>query len=151
MMKPRFLVDAMLGRLAKWLRILGYDTRFDPTLNDAELVMLSQREDRVLLTRDAELAKRKGLRALLIESEDLAEQLAQLQDELGIDASASFTRCSLCNELLIEASWEEAEGHVPERVLGAHTRFRRCPSCGRFYWRGSHWERMRRLIEHWRG
>ena len=74
----KFVVDHMLGRLAKWLRILGYDTVYSPSLDDPDLVRISQAEGRLLLTRDTGIARRKGIECLLIDSDRLEEQLAQV-------------------------------------------------------------------------
>lgn len=148
-MTLRLAVDAMLGRLAKWLRLLGYDTVFDPTLDDDALARLAIDEGRVVLTRDHELALRRGLRVVYVESEALIEQLAQLHRELGLTATEPFTRCAVCNAPLLEVPREQAEGAVPPRVWEEQSQFWRCPTCGRSYWRGGHWARMQNLIERW--
>jgi uncharacterized protein len=96
----RFVADAMLGTCAKWLRILGYDTSFDPELDDHQLVRLARAEGRVLLTRDRDLARRRGVRVLLIASERLEEQVAQVLLDLELEPDAAFSRCPVCNEPL---------------------------------------------------
>jgi len=95
--KMKFIVDGMLGRLAKWLRILGYDTAYFPHLDDNQLVRLARAEGRLLLTRDRGLARRRGLRCLLIENDHLEEQLGQILAELALTAEHPFSRCPLCN------------------------------------------------------
>lgn len=132
----------MLGTLAKWLRILGYDAAYDPALDDYQLRRLARAEDRVLLTRDEALARQRGVRTLLIESQVLEEQLRQVQSELDFEAAPSFSRCPVCNEVLAPLSREAARARVPAYVARAHDRFRLCPGCGRVYWRGSHWQQM---------
>jgi len=147
----RFIVDGMLGRLAKWLRILGYDTLYDPRLDDPQLVRIARAEGRILLTRDHELTRRKNLQVILIESEVLEEQLDQLHEQLGIDAQNPFQRCPVCNAPLEPVPKDWAWGQVPPYVFVTQAEFRLCPECNRFYWRGTHWEHMRELFARWRG
>jgi uncharacterized protein with PIN domain len=142
----RFVVDAMLGRLAKWLRILGQDTVYSPDLEDQELVRLARAEDRVLLTRDRELARRRGLRSLLVESDRLEEQLAQLLRDLNLDLDGP-ARCARCNALLQAMDRSAAKDRVPPYVYRRHRKFTLCPKCDRVYWRGTHWQRMRERID----
>jgi uncharacterized protein with PIN domain len=139
---PRFLVDSMLGTLAKWLRILGYDTEYDARLNDNQLVRLARGEGRILLTRDTGLLRRKGFRGLFIESEILEEQLLQVLDAFGLPAHNLFSRCAVCNTPLEEVPKHEAWGQVPPFVFQTQEKFSLCPECDRFYWRGTHWKRM---------
>jgi len=143
----RFLADEMLGRLAKWLRILGYDTAYLSPAEDNALVRLARAEGRILLTRDTELARRRGLRVLLIESERVEEQVRQVLNDLGLTTEGSFSRCPLCNIPLEELDGEAVADRVPSYVLRTQERFSRCPGCGRIYWRGTHWARMRERIE----
>ncbi len=139
---PRFVVDSMLGSLARWLRILGYDAEYESQRDDPELVRLARAEDRVLLTRDHMLANRRGVRSLFIESQDLDEQLAQVTAAFPLSPGQYEGRCPVCNTALIVATPEEVEGAVPPYVLQHHRRFQRCPGCRRVYWRGSHWRNM---------
>ena len=144
---PRLLADAMLGRLARWLRILGYDTLYDPRLADDALVRLARAQDRVLLTRDVALARRRGVCTLLIASEQAEEQLAQVIVELELWAAAGpFSRCPVCNDVLEQVPHSWAWGYVPPYTFCTQREFRLCPSCNRFYWRGTHWERMQTII-----
>jgi uncharacterized protein with PIN domain len=138
----RFVVDGMLGSLARWLRILGYDTDYANQRDDPELVRIARAENRVLLTRDRELAGRRGVHALLIESQSLDEQLAQVTDAFPPPSEAQPGRCSVCNTVLVETSPEEVAHRVPRYVLRQHHQFMRCPGCDRVYWRGSHWRNM---------
>jgi len=143
----RFLADGMLGTLARWLRILGYDTLFVADQPDGSLVRLARMENRVILTRDHELAHRRGVKAVLIESEILEDQLAQLRRELGIDDHRAFSRCPVCNALLQPADRATVEAQVPAYILQTQTEFRRCPGCHRIYWPGSHWNNMQMKLE----
>jgi hypothetical protein len=145
-MLPRFVADAMLGRLAKWLRILGYDTLYDPAWADPHLVRLARAEERLLLTRDRELARRRGVRVLFVESEALPEQLAQLRQACGVTAAAPFTRCPRCNALLQPVAKEQLWDEVHSYTYATQDEFRRCPQCQRPYWRGSHHAKMEELL-----
>ncbi|CAG0941125.1 hypothetical protein ANRL1_00393 [Anaerolineae bacterium] len=142
-----FLADNMLGRLATWLRLLGYDTTYIPHADDHELARRARAENRVLLTRDVELTRRRGLRFVLIESEKIVEQLRQVFHDLDLTARAAFSRCAECNVELGEASKESVRAAVPPYVFNTQTQFRRCPQCKRVYWRGTHWARMIAQIE----
>lgn len=132
----------MVGTLAKWLRILGYDTCFDPDMDDHQLVRLARAEDRVLLTRDRELAQRPGLKAVFVTSETLETQIGQVLTELGLEPDRSFSRCPVCNEQLTHVDREAAREWVPAYVAQTQESFRSCPACQRVYWQGTHWQQM---------
>lgn len=148
---PRFLADVNVGRLGKWLRALGYDVLPAPDASDHSLLSLAQQEGRILLTRDRRLAiapaVRKGqARVLLVHSERLPEQLQQVLAWPGISPPRPFTRCILCNTALAPATPQAVAAKAPPYVLRTQHEFRLCPSCGRLYWRGSHWRHMQRLL-----
>jgi uncharacterized protein with PIN domain len=138
----RLLADGMLGTLAKWLRLLGYDTAYDNVADDHELARRARAEGRVLLTRDHELANRRGLHTLLIESEVLEEQVQQVQDALGPPPDPALSRCAVCNTVLEQVSPEDVASRVPPYVVRTQTDFRCCPGCGRVYWPGTHVDGM---------
>lgn len=137
-----FLADSMLGTLAKWLRIMGYDTAYDARLDDHALVRLARAEGRILLTRDTGLLQRRGVQCLFIASEILAEQLAQVMQAFGLHADNPFSRCPVCNSPLEDVPKYDAWGQVPPFVFQTQKSFSLCPECNRFYWRGTHWQRM---------
>ena len=144
---PAFFADAMLGRLARWLRMLGYDTAYEKVIADEALIERVLTEHRWLLTRDRYLVQRKVLRGrqTLIVSDHLQDQLRQLQSELHIkfdltDNTAS--RCAACNSILIVIPHGEATLTIPAYVANLHPRFVQCPNCGRIYWPGTHWMHM---------
>jgi uncharacterized protein with PIN domain len=143
----RFVADAMLGTLAKWLRILGYDALFDTSLNDNELVRLARAEDRVLLTRDHELAQRRGVQTLLIHDEELDGQIHQVLADLDLEPAQAFSRCPVCNEPLEPLDPQAARARVPAYVARTQRTFKICPVCQRVYWRGTHWQRMEKRLE----
>lgn len=139
----------MLGALARWLRVLGLDTAFDPALDDPELVERARAEERVILTRDRRLVLRRRARShLLIRSGVVDEQVGQVLAELAIEPrpEALFSRCLRCNAPLDEILPEEAAAQVPPFVARTQRHFRRCPACGRIYWRATHARRMRRRL-----
>ncbi|HEX2251704.1 MAG TPA: Mut7-C RNAse domain-containing protein [Thermoanaerobaculia bacterium] len=143
---PRFVADAMLGALARWLRVLGLDTAYDPGLDDGEIVALSLAEGRTILTRDRRLVERRlAANHLLVASEVVDEQVRQVVAACNLtpEAERLFLRCLRCNEALVPADAEEARARVPPFVARTTQEFRRCPACGRFYWRASHVRRMR--------
>jgi uncharacterized protein len=142
---PRLLADAMLGALARWLRALDVDVTYDPTLDDPELVERAVAEGRTILTRDRRLTERRLARNhLLIRSDDVAEQLRQVFEELGVrpDPGRLLGRCLRCNTPLEPIDAGVARNRVPPWVARTQERFRACPDCGRIYWRGTHVQRM---------
>ena len=136
-----FLCDHMLGTLAKWLRFLGYDTAYPGPLDDNDLKALAANEGRILLTRDKELSGRLA-GAAYVESDDLDAQFAQVVRAFGLTAKDAMSRCSVCNALIVAVPKEDARDHVPPGVYDRHQEFWRCRQCGRFYWPGSHYDRV---------
>ena len=147
--EPRFAADAMLGRLARWLRVLGYDTSYDMRLQDDVLVRLANEQERVLLTRDRHLLRE--LRPVLAHEVRQDDPLQQLRDVVTTLSLAPperlFTRCLLCNAVLRELEPAAALPLLPEGGQGIAGPVRRCPLCGRLYWDGSHVRRMRAALE----
>ena len=150
---PRFVVDTMLGTLARWLRALGYDTLYFGQAHDRDLRQVATREDRVLVTRDRRLALLAWPRACLITAEGVDEQLAELAAALGLapDEDRWLSRCLDCNAPLTPRTRDEVRGRVPERVLAAHEAFFDCPGCGKVYWPGSHADAMLERLSRLRG
>jgi len=143
----KLLADAMLGRLARWLRILGYDAAFDAQADDWTLIRQARAQGRLLLTRDGQLARRRGVSALLIQSQELAEQVRQVVETVGPSPEGAFTRCPLCNERLVSLAREAAQQRVPAHVYRTQQTFRLCPACDRVYWQGSHWHNMKETLD----
>jgi uncharacterized protein with PIN domain len=141
----KILCDHMLGSLAKWLRLLGYDTVYPGPLEDRAMAARSYDEGRVLLTRDKDLAARiKG--AVFVASDDLDEQLKSVVESLHLGFSNTLSRCSVCNVPIIEVDRADVEHEVPPKVLNVQDKFWKCPSCSRVYWRGTHWDQMMQRI-----
>ena len=140
----------MLARLARWLRVLGWDTRLDPALPDAEIVRLAEAEQRVLLTRDRGLLRElRPRQALQITHDQPLAQLTQVLRELHLEAPQElFTRCTVCNTPLSPPLDTESRARLlPPDVLALPGPARACPGCGRLYWPGSHARRMRQALE----
>ncbi|MDQ6743831.1 MAG: Mut7-C RNAse domain-containing protein [Candidatus Dormibacteraeota bacterium] len=143
----RFLADSNVGRLARWLRAYGYDAAYAPHVDDRVLIARALAEGRVLLTRDAGLVQRRvvtrgTLRAVLLASDRVADQLRQVVEELGLAGDHQLTRCLECNVELEPRAKAEVSERLPPYVRATQTRFSECPGCGRVYWPGTHWERM---------
>jgi hypothetical protein len=147
---PRFIADAMLGRLARWLRYLGFDTTYDAAVDDGELVLRAEREDRVLLTRDRGLLERwRPRRAVFLPNYQPLPQLRFVLQSLGLPPlSEREPRCTVCNGSLSSLHRAEAQGRVPTYVLQTQEVFFHCANCGRIYWQGTHVRRMRADLEH---
>ena len=146
----RFLADAMLGRLARWLRVVGADTLQLPTeAPDSVLVARARADERVLLTRDRHLLRElRPHRELAIRSQVPLVQLGEVVRAFGLTRPAELlTRCLLCNTLLVEMTPAEIVEQVPPRSRELSGPMRRCPTCGRAYWRGSHVRRMEAALE----
>lgn len=146
--RPRLLCDAMLGSLARWLRLAGHDCAYEgPEADDAEVAARAVREERWLLTRDRELAS-LGPRTLLVRSSRLEDQLVEVLGRLRltIDDDLARARCPECNGVLATVAAAEVADVAPPYVLATAAHFRRCRQCGRVYWPGTHTTRIRRQL-----
>ena len=152
-MDMTFIVDSNAGKLARWLRMMGYDTLFFSDIEDGHLVDMAMKEGRVVVTRDTQIAKRRvaangSLRVILTRDDDPRKQLLQVMRELSLDCrQTQFSRCLECNQRLDPRSREDVKGLVPPYVLLTQTQYMQCPSCRRVYWQGTHWQRMKRSLE----
>ncbi|HKS59608.1 MAG TPA: Mut7-C RNAse domain-containing protein [Thermoplasmata archaeon] len=147
---PRWLADEMLGRLARYLRVLGHDTAYARGVPDAEIAFRAREEHRRLITRDRDLASRVP-GSLLLSSVTLADQLRQVMAERpGLSGDPTFDRCTLCNGPLAGDA-AVAKGRFPpgEDGPGTETARWRCRDCGHVYWEGSHTARMRQSLRQW--
>ena len=142
-----------MGKLAKWLRIMGFDSLFFDGSDDSLMVARALAEGRVILTRDTEIMKRRvinsgRLKAVLIDSEEPERQMRQLMDTLDLKHQLSpFTLCLECNQPLVERKREEVKERVPPYVYKTQSQYMECSACHRVYWRGTHWEAMIRRLE----
>lgn len=145
----RFAADAMLGRLARWLRLLGFDCVHDPEMRDRDIVRLALSDGRTILTRDRRLPEEWWIHQIyLVREAELEQQLLELFRRFDLASSLRvLTRCSECNRPLHRIGAAEASQRVPSRLLEVQRDFSECPGCGRVYWEGSHAARIRRLAE----
>ncbi len=152
---PRFLADAMLGGLARWLRILGLDAAYEPHLEDRAVVPRARAEGRTVLTRDRQFqAAERQVPIYLVQTEGPMEQLREVVERFRLGhCLAPFTRCTRCNIPLLRLEGEpipadpvSSRPAVPRAALLCGAPVFRCPACGRLYWEGSHTRRMRDAV-----
>ena len=143
----KFLADGMLGKLGRWLRMLGNDVVYSVEFDDSQLLELAKKEERVLLTRDLELYKRaigKGLDAYYVggkkESDRLAEVSKRYNLPLAIDMDKSY--CPLCNSKLKPTPKEHLQAELKKNTFEFYDKFWKCPNCGQIYWQGAHWKQI---------
>jgi uncharacterized protein with PIN domain len=146
----KFLVDRMLGKLAKGLRMLGYDTIYYRGEDAHQLLQLARQEGRVILTRNTKLVPRRSEDQILRVTQD--KPLLQLREliqkgHIALDEENLFSRCLLCNTLLNEIPREEVEGKVPDFIFYQQKEFFQCPECRRIYWQGSHPKNMQKKLD----
>jgi uncharacterized protein with PIN domain len=142
-----FSADAHMGGLARMLRMLGFDTRYENCLEDGLIARQAAAERRVVLTRDRELLKRRQVsRGCYVHALKPQDQLQEVARRYRVvEFMQPFTRCLNCN-LRLQPAKPEALRTVPARVQSAHRCFMQCAACGRIYWEGSHWQRMRDML-----
>ena len=144
MPERRFVADRMIGRLARMLRLLGYDTLYQPELSPAGLIEIARPEGRIILTRgDTRLSFTGTANIFSIRSEYPPEQLREVVAAFSLDPrSGLWTRCTVCNGAITPVAKEEVRGEVKPRVYELYSEFYRCSCCRHVYWRGSHEERI---------
>jgi len=150
--RTRFLADAHLGKLARLLRLLGFDTRYSTNLSDRELVASSVRERRILLSRDRRLFMHKALtHGYRLRATDPPRQAEEVLQALSLHGAARpFSRCMSCNAKLRAIARDSVKDRVPLRVFKRFRRFMHCSACGRIYWRGTHFRRLEQLVRTFR-
>lgn len=144
---PIFIADHMLGSLARWMRLLGYDCRYEKELADDAIIQVAREEKRIILTRDKELAGRGN--GFFVSSTSLDDQLSEIRDAFKIRFKEDEMRCSVCNGRLANIDKDDVRGQVPEKSLEKATHFWKCQGCQKIYWDGTHWngimDRFKRL------
>ena len=149
----KFIVDNNVGKLVKWLRIMGYDTVFFGGSDDSYMVAKALAESRVILTRDTEIMKRGlvtsgRLKAILISSEEPEKQMRQVIKTLNLDCQfRPFALCLECNQPLVEKNKDQVKDRVPPHVFQTKSQYVECPACHRIYWRGTHWQAMTKKLK----
>jgi len=142
----------MLGKLTRWLRMLGHNVKYSNKLDDVQLIMIAKKERRILLTRDLELyqqATAKGVDAFYLEGKTEAEKLAQLAQRFSIklDIEMATSRCPKCNTRVKPISKERVADKIEKSTFSYYNEFWECPKCGQIYWQGAHWTRIRKTLE----
>jgi uncharacterized protein with PIN domain len=140
----KFLLDAMLGKLAHWLRMMGQDVTYSVHFGDVELLVLAKDEGRVLLTRDLELYRRamsRGLESFFVEGKTESSRLAEVACRYGLPLEVDMDemRCPLCNTPVKTASKEELKSRLQPNTYRYYNQFWSCPHCIQIYWQGTHW------------
>ena len=148
----KFITDGMLGKLTRWLRMLGHDVHYYRDADDKKLLELAQSEKRVLLTRDLELYQRaesQSVEAVFVEVATEAEKLACLASCFGfkLEIDLSVSRCPKCNKLIRAVSKDVVVNQIPELTSTYYDEFWRCPGCGQVYWRGAHWKKIEATLD----
>ena len=138
-----FIVDTMLGTLARWLRILGFDTIYQAGMDDDEILSMANAESRIIISRDRELCGRKN-DSILLRTTDLDMQIKRVLEAYPTDPEWILTRCLECNTILLASSSEQARGHVPDEIIQRYDSLQYCKTCDRFYWPGSHYDNMKK-------
>ncbi len=148
----KFITDGMLGKLTRWLRMLGQNVKYSSSLNDKQLIEVAKRERRFLLTRDLELyqqATMQGVDAFLVEGATEAEKLAGLAKRfnLMLEIDVTVSRCPKCNARIRSIPKKEVTDRVPKTTFSSFDEFWECPSCRKIYWRGAHWRRINKTLK----
>jgi uncharacterized protein with PIN domain len=148
----KFVTDGMLGKLTRWLRILGYNVEYTGSMDDRELIQKAKKEYRVLLTRDVELYRQaiaKGAEAFLIENPNQTANLASLANRfnLRLEVNVKVSRCPKCNGTIRTVSKTEIAEKIPATTSSNYNEFWQCKQCGQVYWRGAHWNRIEETLD----
>jgi len=147
-MEIKFVADNNVGKLARWLRLMGYDTLLFKQKDDKQMISTALNENRVILTKDAQFMRRRlvtngTLKVILIKQDAPGVQIQGVAKALNLDYHfAPFSLCLECNQTLRPRSREEVQNLVPPRVFETQTQYMECPTCRRIYWQGTHWQTM---------
>ena len=142
---PKFLLDGMLGSLASWLRICGYDSIYHKDMNDDSLIAEANKEHRILLTRDKQLyerCKKHNVTSYYVMGDKIIEQLSYLCINMGISLTPSSSRCSNCNSEIMPVDKDDIKEKIPENSYKHYDEFWKCNSCDKVFWMGSHWNKI---------
>jgi len=148
----KFVTDGMLGKLTRWLRMLGHDVEYTGSMGDKELVQKAKKEGRILLTRDLELFQQaiaKGAEAFLIESPNQTANLARLAKRFGfkLEIHMEASRCPKCNGKIVAVSKASIVHRIPETTSSNYSQFWQCQGCGQVYWQGAHWKKIDKTLK----
>ncbi len=147
----KFVADGMLGKLTRWLRMLGYDIKYSSFLDDKQLIQIAKTEHRILLTRDIELYQQcmtQGVTVFVVEGTTKAEKLTNLAKRfnLNLEIDVTISRCPKCNTKIKPILKDQVVSKVPKRTLSNYDKFWACSSCEQIYWQGAHWKRIKKTL-----
>lgn len=145
----KLILTRELGRLAKWLRIFGFDTTYFKQPRFAKLLLVAMQENRIIITKNTRIGNHRGVRIVRVQSNILKEQLCEVFKLLGINVEEMrlFSRCTICNEELVRVKKEAVCGKVPEFVFDTQNEFLSCNKCSRVYWQGTHWGNVKEVLD----
>ena len=147
----KFLCDQMLGSLAKWLRLIGFDTFYaNSEMKDDEIIQVAKKEDRIVITRDKQLMiriKKQKLPIIELNITDVDKQLEIVLKDIVIDQKNVLSRCSVCNSLLGNMEKKDVKNKVPKRVFENNEKFWFCKKCNKIYWMGTHYDKIKNKIK----
>lgn len=152
-MEVKFIADNNIGKLARWLRLIGYDTLLFKQKDDGEMIKTALSEGRVILTKDTQFMKRRlvtngKLKTILIKQDDPKFQMQEVVKTLNLNYDFKpFSLCLECNQVLIARDKEEVKNLVPAHVFETQTLYTECPACHRIYWQGTHWQAMVKKLQ----
>ena len=152
-METKFIADNNVGKLARWLRLIGYDTLLFKQKDDARMIKTALSDERVVLTKDTQFMKRRlvtngQLKAILIKQDAPKNQIQEVVKNLNLDYHFKpFSLCLECNQTLIPRTKEEVQSLVPPHVFETQTQYTECPACHRIYWQGTHWQAMVKKLQ----
>ncbi len=150
--KPNFIVDSMLGNLAKKLRVLGYDSKYFSSIEDDKLILIAKNEKRMIITKDEQLtrkAEKQEIGFVLIRGSDEVEQIMQINAKINLGTfviDTNNSRCILCNGNLQPVEKYRIIGKIPEGILEREKKFWMCDSCKKIYWEGTHFEKLQEFV-----
>ncbi|MGI0007568.1 MAG: Mut7-C RNAse domain-containing protein [Nitrosotalea sp.] len=150
--KPNFIVDSMLGNLAKKLRILGYDSKYFSSVEDDKLILIAKNEKRIIITKDEQLTKKaqkQEIGFVLIRGSDESEQIMQINAKISLGTfviDTNNSRCIVCNGNLQPVEKYRIIGKIPEGILEREKKFWMCDSCKKIYWEGTHFEKLQEFV-----
>jgi uncharacterized protein with PIN domain len=156
-MEVKFIADNNVGKLARWLRLIGYDTLLFKQKNDGQMIKRALSEDRVILTKDTQFMKRRlvtngTLKTIHIKQDDPKLQVQELVETLNLNYHFKpFSLCLECNRALIVRDKQEVQNLVPTHVFETQTQYTQCPTCHRIYWPGTHWQAMVKKLQDLQG
>jgi uncharacterized protein with PIN domain len=156
-MEIKFIADNNVGKLARWLRLIGYDTLLFKQKDDGQMIKIALSENRVILTKDAQFMKRRlvtngKLKTIHIKQDDPKLQMQEVVETLNLNYHFKpFSLCLECNRALIARDKEEVKNLVPARVFETQTQYTQCPACHRIYWPGTHWQALDKKLQDLQG